>query len=275
MKKIKNLIIYLGFPILLLALAITGNYVLMIVAIVAYFAVFTWFKFEDLLNISAGYNMKRGRLDKSLRRIYKAYKLKNSSMQTALAFIYLLQKAGKYDTAGEVIEKTEAKDISDSDRYTLLLNKALFLWKKNRISESIQLYEKLLEDGESTALYSSYGYIVTLGGDMEKALEINKKAHKYNPNNKAIMDNLGLTYIKTGNLDEAFDIYDALLKKNPTFPEAFYNMAELMKLMRDYTEAVRYIKQCLSMDFDGLSTITKEDAQKKLGQLNRLQGSVQ
>ncbi len=275
MNIIKNLIIYLVFPALLLVLAILGNYYLMIATIVVYFVVFTLFKLEELLSIAAGYNMKRGRLNKALRRIYKAYKLKNSSIRTSLFFIYLLQKAGKYDKAGEVIDKTEKRDMDDSDRYTLLISKALYLWKKNRISESVAIYEKLLEEGESTVLYGSYGYVVTLTGDIQKSLEVNKRAYEYNPNDKAIMDNLGLTYIKAGKTDEAFDIYDKLMKKNPSFPEAYYNMAELMKLMRDYNSAVRYIKQCLSMKFDGLSTITKKDAQRKLDQLKRLQGSMQ
>lgn len=274
MNKVKNLIIYLVFPVLLMALAISGKYYLMIAAIVLFFTVFTIFKFEDLLKIAAGYNMKRGRLDKAIRRIYKAYKLKNSSDQTALMFIYMLLKAGKYDKAGEVIAKMEQREISDADRYTLLINKALFLWKKNRITESVELYEQLLEQGESSVLYSSYGYVVILTGDIPKAVEVNEKAYEYNSNDKAIMDNLGLAYVKAGKLDEAYDIYDKLMKKEPSFPEAYYNMAELLRLMRDYNGAVREMKKCLSMNFDGLTTITKKEAERKMDQLKRLQGSL-
>jgi tetratricopeptide (TPR) repeat protein len=275
MNKVKNLIIYLVFPVLLMALAISGKYYLMIAAVVLFFTVFTIFKFEDLLKIAAGYNMKRGRLDKAIRRIYKAYKLKNSSGQTALMFIYMLLKAGKYDKAGEVISKVEEKDISDADRYTLLINKALFLWKKNRITEAVDLYEQLLERGESSVLYGSYGYVVILTGDIQKAVEVNEKAYEYNPNDKAIMDNLGLAYTKAGKFDQAYDIYDKLMKKEPSFPEAYYNNAELLRLMRDYNGAVRQMKKCLTMKFDGLTTITKKEAEKKMDQLKRLQGSLQ
>ncbi|MBN1623924.1 MAG: tetratricopeptide repeat protein, partial [Clostridia bacterium] len=161
------------------------------------------------------------------------------------------------------------------EAYSLAINKALYLWKKNRINESLEIYEKLIEEGESTVLYGSYGYIISLGNDLNKALELNERAYKYNSSNKAILDNLGLIYIKLNKLEEAFDIYEELMKKSPQFPEAYYNMAELMYKMKDTDSAVRHMKNCVQMKFDGLSTITQEQAQKKLDQLMRLQGSLQ
>jgi len=222
----------------------------------------------------AVYNSKKGKINKALRHIYKAYKTKNSSIHTALIFIYMLLKAGKYDKAGEIITEVETREMSKYEKHQLDTNKALYLWKKNRINESLELYEKLMDDGKTTVIYGSYGYVLTLGGNIAKALEVNEAAYKYNSNDKAIMDNLGLTYTLIGDYDKAFDIYKKLLTKAPNFPEAYYNAAELMRHMKDYDTGVRYMKKCMTKPFDGLSTITIKDAQKKLDQLNRLQGSV-
>lgn len=273
MKKLKSIIIYFIFPVTIIALTVAGYPMFLLIVVPLYFTVFTIFQYENIRKIMAGYNSKRGKTDKALRHIYRAYKVKKSTVHTALAFIYMLLRAGNYDKAGEIIGETETREMTSLESHQLKINKALYLWKKNKIEQSLALYEELTEDGESTVLYGSYGYVLTLGGNLAKALEVNEKAYKYNPMDKAIMDNLGLTYILTGDYDRAFDIYEKLLAKAPGFPEAYYNAAELMRLMKDYETGVRYIKTCMTKPFNGLSTITKKEAQRKLDQLNRLQGS--
>jgi tetratricopeptide (TPR) repeat protein len=275
MNRFKNILLFGVFPIAVVALAFYRLYLIMIPVIAVYFIVFALLQYENILKIITGYNSKKGRIDRALRFAYKAYKVKNSTVHTALMFIYLLLKACKYDKAGEIIEETVNKDMSEHEEYNLMINKALFLWKKNRIKESLAIYDELIKDGESTVLYGSYGYIATLGDDIEKALELNEKAYEYNNYNKAILDNLGLTYIKTGDFQKALEIYEELMNKDPQFPEAYYNMAELMQKMSDVDSAVRYMKKCMQMKFNGLSTITEEQAQKRLDQLMRLQGSLQ
>jgi len=273
MKKLKSILIYFIFPVVIIALTFARLSFFLIFIIPIYFTIFTIFQYEDIRKILAGYNSKKGNTKKALRHIYKAYKVKKSSIHTALAFVYMLLKAGKYDKTGEIIAEVEEREMRDFESHQLDTNKALYFWKKNRISESLELYEKLMEDGQSTVLYGSYGYIITLGGNLAKALEVNEAAYKYNSNDKAIMDNLGLTYTLIGDYDKAFDIYEKLLARTPNFPEAYYNAAELMRHMKDYDTGVRYMKKCMTKPFNGLSTITIKDAQKKLDQLNRLQGS--
>lgn len=274
MKKLKNLIIYLIFPAAIIILTFTKMTFFLLFVIPLYFTVFIIFQYEDLQKVMAGYNSKKDRADKALRHIYKAYKTKKSTIHTALVFVYMLLKSGKYEKAGEIIKETEKREMTQFERHQLETNKALLLWKEKHIEESLELYEKLMEDGESTVLYGSYGYVVTLGGDLAKALSVNEAAIRYNPNDSAIMDNLGLTYILIGDYDKAFDIYEKLLSKAPSFPDAYYNAAELMRLMKDYDLGIRYIKTCLAKKFNGLSTISRMDAERKLDQLNRLQGSV-
>ena len=213
-KFFTSLIIYLLFPVGIIFLGFNKKYLLLLILIIAYFAVFYILRKESIFSILAGYFDKNRNHKKSLKNLYRAYKVKNSSITTANSFIYMLLKTGNYNKCGEIITQVEKRDMSDNEREILLSNKALYLWKKNKISDSISLYEELIKRHESSAVYSAYGYIVTLGNDLNKALEVNLKAYDYHNGNKAILDNLGLIYIKLGKLDKAYDIYTNLMKKS-------------------------------------------------------------
>lgn len=273
-KKLTNLIIYFIFPLLIIFFSFRKDYLFLSIAIILYFTVFFFLKKEDLFKIAAGYHEKNKRPTKALKYLFKAYHFKKSSMDAANKFIYLLLKNEKYKKCGEIISEVEKREMTDTEKEFLLSNKALYLWKSKQIKQSILLYDQLIETHESTAVYTAYGYVVTLGDDLEKALNINLQALNFNNNSKGIMDNLGVTYIKMGKLDKADDIYKKLLEKNPNFPEAYYNMGILMQLRGNLSEAKYYVKKALEKPFNGLSTVSKDEVSKKLDHLKRLQGNI-
>lgn len=273
-KMLKNLVIYLFFPLGIVILSFRREYLLLLGVIIIYFAVFFFFKKEDLMKMMAGYHDKNKNANKALKRMYDAYKVKNSSMNTANQFIYLLLKSGKYDKCGEIIDEVSSRQMSENDKEILKTNKALYLWKKNAITESIKLYEEIIANHKSTAVFTAYGYVVTLGDDLDKALQVNQEAYDYNKDNKGIIDNLALTYMKLGDLDKSYDLYMKLMDKKPAFPEAYYNMALLMQLKGELTEAKYYLGKALEMPFNGLSTVSKTDVEKKLDYVKRLQGNL-
>ncbi len=273
-QKLTKLIIYLFFPLLIIFFGFRKDYLYLSIIIIIYFTVFFLLKKEEIYKILAGYHDKSMRSLKSLKYLLKAYKFKNSSMDTANKFIYLLLKNEKYKKCGQIILEVEKREMTDTEKEILLSNKALYLWKSKQIKQAITLYDQLIETHESTSIYTAYGYVVTLGDDLDKALNVNLQAHNFNRNSKGIMDNLGLTYIKMGKLDMAEEIYKKLLEKNPTFPEAYYNMGILMQLRGNLTEAKYYINKALAKPFNGLSTISKDEVSKKLNYINRLQGNI-
>lgn len=273
-KTLITLLLYIFFPVGIIILSLNNQYIFLVSLIVIYFTTFYFLRKENIFRIIAGYYDKKGKSIKSLKNLYKAYKTKNSTIETANTFIYMLLKTSKYDKCGEIIEKVEKRYMEETEKELLLSNKALYLWKKNRIADSINIYTQLIEKHKSTSIYTAYGYILTLTDDLTKALEVNLEAYKYNSESKGIMDNLGLTYIKLNELDKAYDIYTKLLEKKPNFPEAYYNMAILMQLKYDLTDTKHYLKKALEKPFSGLSTISKKEVLKKIDQINRLQGTV-
>ncbi|MBN2853801.1 MAG: hypothetical protein JXQ23_13815 [Clostridia bacterium] len=273
-KTLKNLVIYLFFPLGIILFSFRREYLLLAGIIIIYFTVFFLFKKEDIYKMMAGYYDKNKNTNKALKRMYDAYKVKKSSMNTANQFIYLLLKSGKYDKCGEIINEVSNREMKEKDKEILLTNKALYLWKKNLISESISLYEQITENHKSTAVYTAYGYVITLGDDIDKALKLNLEAYEYNKDSKGIMDNLALSYMKAGDLDKSYDLYMKLLEKKPAFPEAYYNMALLMQLKGELTDARYYLGKALELPFNGLSTVSKQEVEKKLDYIKRLQGNL-
>ncbi|MFO7636662.1 MAG: hypothetical protein R6W96_05100 [Clostridia bacterium] len=274
MKTLKKFIIYILFPAAILLLSMLGDALALIAVIILYMAVFLLLEKENILKLMASHQFKKKNNLKALRYIYKAYRMKRSGIHTAVTFIYFLLKSGKYEKAGEIIVETEKRTLTPQEKNSLSLNKALFLWKTDRILESLELYGQLAVDDESTSLYSSYGYVATLVDDPEKALGVNLKAFEYNPESSAILDNLGLVYLKANDLDKAQEIYDRLMEKEPRFPEAYYNMSLLMERRYDMDESIYYLKKALEQDFDGLTTISREDVEKKLAHLKKLYGKA-
>lgn len=272
MKKIKKLVFFLLFPALILFLTLQGVGIYLLPVVFIYLSLFVVAERENLYKMLAAHQFKKRNLPKALRLIYKAYLLKDSSVHTAVTFVYFLLKSGKFVKAGEIISELEKRAMNEQELNIVALNKALFLWKSSRVEEAAQLYEKLLGQYESTSLYSSYGYLILLTGDLDKALELNLKAYQFNPESSAIMDNLGLTYLKRNQPGESLALYEKLMEREPRFPEAYYNMALLMEEMMDHDSAVHYLGKALEQDFDGLSTVTREEVERKLNQLNKLYG---
>ena len=110
--------------------------------------------------------------------------------------------------------------------------------------------------------------------DLNKALELNKKAYQYNPNSKGVKDNLAYTYYLIGDSDRARRMYDELLEEPVSFPEAYYNAALVSHSQGNYEEAIRLFKQALSKPFSGLTAVTQDEIQTKIDYLNRGQGGM-
>jgi tetratricopeptide (TPR) repeat protein len=269
-----NILLFGLFPITVAVFAFTANWILFGVTLVIYIAVFILIKLENLMLISAGYFDKKGDNEKALHPAYKAYKLKRSSIDTASIFIFMLLKAGKYEKAMEIISENGSREMDEDQYIAFHSNKALCLWKLNRINEAIAIFDEITKNFESTSIYLSFGTILTFSDDLDKALAVNTKAYKYNSKSKGIKDNLAYTYHLLGDKDRAKRMYEELLGEPVNFPEAYYNAAMVVLAEGQFDEAIRYLKQALTKQFTGLSAITEDDVQKRIDYLNRGQGEI-
>ncbi|HOD92981.1 MAG TPA: tetratricopeptide repeat protein [Clostridia bacterium] len=273
-KLLTNIILFAAFPLICLIFALIGKWLIFGIVLAVYLVIFIYIKLENIRLIQTGYYDKKGEFQKALLPAYKAYKMKHSTVDTANIFIYMLLKAGKYEKAIEITNENRNRYMSEDQLIAFSSNEALALWKLGKINESIGIFEKITEKFESTNIYVSYGTVLTFSNDLNKALELNKKAYQYNSSSKGIKDNLAYTYYLIGDIDRAKRMYDELLDEPLNFPEAYYNAALVSNSQGQYDEAVRLFKQALSKQFTGLTAVTKEEINNKINYLNRGQGGM-
>lgn len=273
-KLLTNILLFAAFPIICLVFALIGKWLLFGIVLSIYLAVFIYIKLENIRLIQTGYFDKKGEFQKALKPAYMAYKMKHSSIDTANIFIYMLLKAGKYEKALEITDKNRNRHMTENQFIAFSSNEALALWKVGKIEESIVLFDKITQKFESTNIYVSFGTVLTYSNDLNKALELNKKAYQYNSSSKGIKDNLAYTYFLIGDTDRAKRMYDELLDEPLNFPEAYYNAAMVSSSQGQYDEAVRLMKQALSKQFNGLTAVTREEISSKIDYLNRGQGGM-
>ena len=108
---------------------------------------------------------------------------------------------------------------------------------------------------------------------MDKALKFNQEAYEYNDSNSIIMDNLGQAYYLNGDYSKAAEIYEKLMAANPTFPEAYYNYGLVLLAMGKKEEALEMMKKALNYDFTYLSTVTKENVEEKIREVQYTKNS--
>ena len=244
-KLLTNIILFAAFPLICLIFALIGKWLIFGIVLAVYLVIFIYIKLENIRLIQTGYYDKKGEFQKALLPAYKAYKMKHSTVDTANIFIYMLLKAGKYEKAIEITNENRNRYMSEDQLIAFSSNEALALWKLGKINESIGIFEKITEKFESTNIYVSYGTVLTFSNDLNKALELNKKAYQYNSSSKGIKDNLAYTYYLIGDIDRAKRMYDELLDEPLNFPEAYYNAALVSNSQGQYDEAVLLFKQAL------------------------------
>jgi tetratricopeptide (TPR) repeat protein len=273
-KLLTNILLFAAFPIICLVFALIGKWLLFGIVLSIYLAVFIYMKLENIRLIQTGYFDKKGEFQKALKPAFMAYKMKHSSVDTLNIFIYMLLKAGKYEKALEITDQNRYRHMTEDQFIAFSSNEALALWKVGKIEDSIALFDKITQKFESTNIYVSFGTVLTYSNDLNKALELNKKAYQYNSSSKGIKDNLAYPYFLIGDTDRAKRMYDELLDEPLNFPEAYYNAAMVSNSQGQYDEAVRLMKQALSKQFNGLTAVTREEISSKIDYLNRGQGGM-
>jgi len=232
-----------------------------------------------IMNLSAIFNRMASRAyaggdyDKALRMLEKGLRLspKNGNMRSAYA--WLLLKLGYTKEAEIQIEQALANTPREELKYPLNVTKAMVLWKKGSLDQAVSLMEKVLENYKNSNAYATLGFLYLEKGDLDKALSFNLEAYDFNSTNAVILDNLGCTRLLRGEYEEAREVYKQLMKLKPRFPEAFYNYARVLAHFGELDEAIYMCRTALSLKFWNTSTITKEQVEGTLKELEEAKGA--
>lgn len=213
---------------------------------------------------TANMHATKGNDELSFMALQKAYETAPDHVTIANSYAYALLKRGELKEADQIFTAIESKAVKTQDKIDVGLNRSIVLWKQGKHEESIEYAEQLHENHKNTVIYGTLGYYYILQGNLERALEFNKEAHSYNENNNAIIDNLALTYFKTGQYEEAHPLFEQLIERRPKFREAYYNAGMSYEHKGDWKKAYALYHEALDHKPALISHVTLKEIKAKI-----------
>ncbi len=266
-KTLRNILIGFVLPIAVVFAAWFINKWLGILVIVIYIAVIVWLSRPMIYGMKGSKAYSLGKTDEAINWFGKAYTTKKAGVRPSVSYAYILLRNGELEKADEVMQQILNKNRNSQDLPYIKSIMALVLWKKGELDASIEMLEEVIKVYKTTSVYGSLGYLLILKGDLEKALQFNLEAYDYNSSDKIIQDNLGQNYYMLGDYEKAKEIYKPLIDKAPSFPEPYYGYSLLLLAIGQKDEALEYMKKALGYKFSYLSTISREDVETKIREM--------
>ncbi|MBU3113176.1 tetratricopeptide repeat protein [Clostridium lacusfryxellense] len=267
MKLISVLLVKVILPLLLLIIVFKYNviYGLGVVFILILIGIF--YSRSEIYAFIGNKKYISGKYSDSITWMRKAYNTKGCIIKYKNAFGYLLIKTGNIQEAEKVLTELESSKLTNDEQMIVKVNLALLVWKKGNIYRAVTMLEDVYKDFKNTKVYINLGLLLTLQGNLEKALEFNLEAYDYNDSSAFIQDNLGRNYYLLGMYDKAQEIYEKTMAISPSFPEAYYNYSLVLAKKGMTDKALEFALKSLNYEFMNISIITKEDAEANIKEL--------
>jgi len=138
----------------------------------------------------------------------------------------------------------------DPDNVQTLLSLAAAYDEVHQYDKSEAIYEKLLAiDPERPVILNNYAYHLAVRGvQLDKALNLSRKAIKLEPENGAYLDTVGWIYYQLGDYDSARVYIEKSLKLRKESPEVLEHMGYVCLKLGDQAAAEEYWRKAIEFD---------------------------
>lgn len=200
---------------------------------------------------------------KAFRMYEKAYKSKNRKFTVDLAYSQALLRYGMPEKALDVLDKILYLRLTNEIKFPAKQTRSLIYYKLGRTQEAYEEAKELFEDGYTTSnMYCLVGLMMLANNEsIDETLAFCEKAYDYDNENRDIIDNLLVCYIKTNNLEKAKELSDIIIKEHPTFVEAWYHAAQVSYMLGDNKKAYEYLENIKNCERSFLTTVSEEDVE--------------
>jgi len=172
--------------------------------------------------------------------------------------LLLVLMASSCVTTGEKGDNEETRDIEIREEYGVdedisqKFKQAVQLIKEEKYKDAVTLLEEVTKRSKKhSAPYVNLGIVYLKLGDVEKSEENFLVALKVNPDHPVTNNELGIVYRKSGRFKEAKKLYEHIIKKYPYFLPARKNIGILCDLfMQDLTCAIEHYDAYLKIKPD-------------------------
>lgn len=169
----------------------------------------------------------------------------NAPVYAGLGF--LASKEEDFKTAAEYYEVASEKDPGN-ETYRFYL--AAAFERAGNFAGSIKILEGLVDSGKGSAeAYNYLGYMyVEAGENLERAVELIKKAVAEYPRNGAYLDSLAWAYYKMGKYQKALDTAKEAVSHLPDDPTVREHLGDIYFILGDFGNAANEWKEAIKLD---------------------------
>jgi predicted O-linked N-acetylglucosamine transferase (SPINDLY family) len=123
---------------------------------------------------------------------------------------------------------------------------AVAAFRQGQLNDARARCEQLLRQNNSDAgAWQLLGLIALQARDLESAVQALERALRLQPDQPAILVNLGVSLRSLGRFQEALSCYDRALRLQPDIPEALNNRGSVLLNLRRYVEALESCERAL------------------------------
>ena len=185
------------------------------------------------VNIPTFYSIKGNKalrdndMKTALELYEKAYKTKRASSAVCMSYAILLLRSGQPEESLNIFNNiilnsnTNPKTKFEAKQY-----RALNYHKLGQIDDALEEAEEIFEKYKNTVSYGLLCYLkLVTNQPIDEVFALCEEAYSYNADDRDIVDNLALAYIKKGDFEKAKELCDTMLEEFPAFTEAYYHSA--------------------------------------------------
>jgi len=168
-----------------------------------------------------------------------------------------------YDAALEYFEKALKLNPNNPE---VLIETARIQYRRGLFSQSAELYESILDiDDNFVPALNDLAYLYAeMDHNLDRALELARKAHSLSPDDPDVLDTLGWLSYKKGSLPQARDFLASALEKRPNNPMFHYHLGTAYFALHNYEEARIHLTTSRTLG------IPPEDNKKAIAILEKL-----
>ncbi len=251
--------------IALLALIILYNLSkpLFLVAIIALIIYCIYLAIPNFHIIKAQRAFGEGDYKRAIRSFKKAIATKRVGAEVKISYAYTLMRVGEFDRAESILNDIIKYDNSKKDDIKNAAKQQLCMvyYKQGKMGEALSAAYKMFNDGyKNSNLYAMLGYFKILNNEpIDDITAFCEEAYEFNSDNRDIIDNLSICYYKQGRYEEAKELSDKILEKNPQFVEAYYHGAQIAIKCGDIERAKDLASKIDSCNRSDMTTISEKE----------------
>ena len=244
-----------------------GNYLLALAMTAVGLGLVLYWQWPNLLSMRGQSEYAKGNNIKALELLKKSHESTRASTANSCAYAYILLRVGEAEEASKVLNFVLLNSkLKDDERLHARQILSLVRYKQGDFEEATRLMEMVFEGYKNSGVYGALGYYKILSNAPDM-MEFNMEAYEYNSDDKIIVDNMIILYLKNGEIEKAKELSDKSVEAGNKGVEIFYHAGQVYLALGENETALGYFKKAKSCERSFMTTISETEVDRAIDEL--------